>query len=285
MQSFNSMLKSFFFSQYETASFVVQQKAFIFMWLQVIVIPLMVVMLGINIFRNDPSELNMMIAIDLIIIIIMISGLVLMRRGAFEKAVIIEIYSTTILVIAGYIFKHHVVIHTGYNPFLAAMFASIAFIAMFGSRPVMISAGIMYLFMHIAGYLTVTKSVTAVMHFYLLSSTLIGGASLIVVWSSLYLISLIAERSLFITQEELQKNILLNRTLENQVEKRTEELKDSMNKVQVLGGLIPVCPSCNRIRDDKGYWLNLENYIRRLSDAELSHSICPECAGPSEDAR
>lgn len=56
------------------------------------------------------------------------------------------------------------------------------------------------------------------------------------------------------------------------------ELKDALDKVKTLSGLLPICASCKRIRDDKGYWNQIENYIRSHSDAEFSHGICPDCA-------
>ncbi len=47
----------------------------------------------------------------------------------------------------------------------------------------------------------------------------------------------------------------------------------------VIGsGLIPICSSCKKIRDDKGYWNQIESYIESHSEADFSHSICPECA-------
>jgi hypothetical protein len=56
------------------------------------------------------------------------------------------------------------------------------------------------------------------------------------------------------------------------------ELEDSIGKVKKLSGLLPICSSCKKIRDDKGYWNQLEAYIADHSEAELSHGICPECA-------
>ena len=56
------------------------------------------------------------------------------------------------------------------------------------------------------------------------------------------------------------------------------ELKDAIEKVQTLSGLLPICASCKKIRDDKGYWQQIEAYIREHSEAEFSHSVCPECA-------
>lgn len=55
------------------------------------------------------------------------------------------------------------------------------------------------------------------------------------------------------------------------------ELRQSLDKVKKLSGLLPICSSCKRIRDDKGYWNQLEAYISMHSEAEFSHGICPEC--------
>jgi hypothetical protein len=49
-------------------------------------------------------------------------------------------------------------------------------------------------------------------------------------------------------------------------------------KMKFLEGILPVCASCKKIRDDKGHWHQIESFIRERSDAEFSHSICPECA-------
>ncbi|MFA7382058.1 MAG: cache domain-containing protein [Desulfurivibrionaceae bacterium] len=66
--------------------------------------------------------------------------------------------------------------------------------------------------------------------------------------------------------------------LEDLVEKRTAELKEAMSQVKILSGFLPICASCKKIRDDKGYWNQIESYIRDHSEAEFSHSICPDCA-------
>jgi len=56
------------------------------------------------------------------------------------------------------------------------------------------------------------------------------------------------------------------------------ELEDALHKVKALSGLLPICASCKKIRDDKGYWNQIEAYIRDHSEAEFSHGICPDCA-------
>lgn len=56
-----------------------------------------------------------------------------------------------------------------------------------------------------------------------------------------------------------------------------EQLQQALADVRTLSGLLPICSSCKKIRDDKGYWNSLEAYIQKHSPAKLSHSICPEC--------
>ncbi len=55
------------------------------------------------------------------------------------------------------------------------------------------------------------------------------------------------------------------------------ELTSALQRVKTLSGLLPICAACKKIRDDRGYWQSVEVYIRDHSDAEFSHSICPEC--------
>jgi hypothetical protein len=65
--------------------------------------------------------------------------------------------------------------------------------------------------------------------------------------------------------EEKQKNLVAR-------------LKDALAKVRTLSDILPICASCRKIRDDRGYWNQVEAYIRDHSEAEFSHSICPDCA-------
>jgi DNA-binding response OmpR family regulator len=72
---------------------------------------------------------------------------------------------------------------------------------------------------------------------------------------------------------------IAERTAELQVrESLIAELRETAAKVKVLSGLIPICAKCKKIRDDKGYWGQIEIYIRDHSEAEFSHGICPDCA-------
>ncbi|MCK5682405.1 hypothetical protein KAI46_16510 [bacterium] len=65
--------------------------------------------------------------------------------------------------------------------------------------------------------------------------------------------------------------------LEGKVKERTAELKKKIEEVKVLSGFLPICASCKKIRDDSGFWNQIESYISTHSEAEFTHGICPEC--------
>jgi GAF domain-containing protein len=55
------------------------------------------------------------------------------------------------------------------------------------------------------------------------------------------------------------------------------ELKEALRNIKTLKGLLPICASCKKVRDDRGYWDQIETYVSRHSEAEFSHGICPDC--------
>ena len=54
-------------------------------------------------------------------------------------------------------------------------------------------------------------------------------------------------------------------------------LQQSLDEIRTLSGLLPICSACKKIRDDDGYWKQLEHYISEYTDAKFSHGICPDC--------
>lgn len=58
---------------------------------------------------------------------------------------------------------------------------------------------------------------------------------------------------------------------------RNEELQQALDHVSVLRGIVPICSYCKQIRDDQGYWNQLESYLSRHTEAHFSHGICPAC--------
>ena len=65
--------------------------------------------------------------------------------------------------------------------------------------------------------------------------------------------------------------------IENELVSEQKKLKEALVRVKTLSGLLPICASCKKIRDDKGYWNEIETYISSHSEAEFSHGMCKEC--------
>lgn len=86
---------------------------------------------------------------------------------------------------------------------------------------------------------------------------------------------------LFLVRKEYEdarkKYFEIYSTLEKKVEERTRDLQDALDRIKTLSGLLPICSHCKKIRDDEGYWNQIDLYIERHSDAAFSHGICPDC--------
>lgn len=77
-----------------------------------------------------------------------------------------------------------------------------------------------------------------------------------------------------------ERNQVLQKMVDHktsELKKANDELQNKLDEIKTLSGLIPICASCKKIRDDKGYWNNLEKYIMTHTNAEFSHGICPDC--------
>ncbi len=73
-------------------------------------------------------------------------------------------------------------------------------------------------------------------------------------------------------------DITESKNLEDANQKAIADLQQALSEIKVLRGIIPICSSCKKIRDDKGLWNQVEKYLKEHTDSEFSHSICPECA-------
>ena len=75
----------------------------------------------------------------------------------------------------------------------------------------------------------------------------------------------------------IARDITERTRLEEEKSNLVIELQDALAKVKQLSGFIPICASCKKIRDDEGYWSQVETYISKHSEALFSHGICPDC--------
>lgn len=74
------------------------------------------------------------------------------------------------------------------------------------------------------------------------------------------------------------RDITARKAAEQERENLIAKLNDALAKVKTLSGYLPICSSCKKIRDDSGYWNQIETYVKKHSEAQFSHSICPECS-------
>ncbi len=94
-----------------------------------------------------------------------------------------------------------------------------------------------------------------------------------------HLEELVQERTAELTEtnEHLRREIIERKRTEEERERLILKLQEALDKIKTLRGLLPICASCKKIRDDQGYWHQVEIYIRDHSEAEFSHGLCPDC--------
>ncbi len=86
-----------------------------------------------------------------------------------------------------------------------------------------------------------------------------------------------------ISSQQMQIVDLLLSTFETilyknrELERINKELKEALDKINQLQGMLPICSNCHKIRDDDGYWHQVEEYIKKYADVTFTHSLCPEC--------
>ncbi len=84
------------------------------------------------------------------------------------------------------------------------------------------------------------------------------------------------ERAIEIARARFQDMLEL-RNLNTALESRNRDLREALANVKTLRGLLPICSSCKKIRDDAGYWRQVEEYFSEHSEVDFSHGLCPDC--------
>ncbi len=96
-------------------------------------------------------------------------------------------------------------------------------------------------------------------------------------WFSTLLTPLHNEQREIIGLMGISRDITTSKLSEIETKRLAEELQTAINQIKTLKGLLPICSHCKKIRDDRGYWNQLEKYLIQHSDATFTHGICPEC--------
>ncbi len=75
----------------------------------------------------------------------------------------------------------------------------------------------------------------------------------------------------------IDRDVTERKRIEEERERLIKDLQEALADVKTLSGLVPICANCKQIRDDKGFWMQVESYIQEHSQAQFSHGICPDC--------
>ena len=73
------------------------------------------------------------------------------------------------------------------------------------------------------------------------------------------------------------RDVTVRKVLEGERERLIAELKKALSEVRALEELLPICASCKKVRDDKGYWSQIDVYLQTRAAVEFTHGICPDC--------
>jgi ABC-type amino acid transport substrate-binding protein len=112
--------------------------------------------------------------------------------------------------------------------------------------------------------------------FWIIVSIFFGAIIVIALWNTSLRIRVKKRTAELSRYRDHLEELVEARTAE--LERSNKDLKKALTQVKSLSGLLPICASCKKIRDDKGYWEHIELYVRNHSEADFSHSLCPDCA-------
>ncbi len=100
--------------------------------------------------------------------------------------------------------------------------------------------------------------------------------SIILLSSTAFLVTIVLVLGTY--NKKIRQHRILLEVTNAKLESINHELQDKVNEIRTLSGLVPICAHCKKIRDDEGYWNQLEGYISKHTEATFSHGICPDCS-------
>ena len=98
-----------------------------------------------------------------------------------------------------------------------------------------------------------------------------------VIWLGTWLVPLRNDTGQISAVMGVSRDITNRKWLEEDKQKLLNKLQEALAQVKTLGGLLPICSVCKKIRDDQGYWQQVEGYIQHHTDATFTHGVCPDC--------
>ena len=97
------------------------------------------------------------------------------------------------------------------------------------------------------------------------------------IWLGTWLVPLLNDTGQVTAIMGIARDITNQKWLEEDKQKLLDRLRNALAEITTLGGLLPICSMCKKIRDDKGYWQQVESYIQTHTNATFTHGVCPDC--------
>lgn len=241
-----------------------------------IMLALAVVGLPISLSRIPKVGFNLNHIIHIIVTVLIGLVFVIRNRLSDRQLAHITLFIFSVLSLAS--FWRYGIVSAGF--FLASAGIFVAG-ATFGLRGGAVCAGLNLLMITVFAFLWLTGRLVFpidVRDYIMLPSVWILLTVSFIITTAIYFLSatsFISELRELISAVETQKRELKRRSEE--LSRNNLELQTALSQVEVLSGLLPICANCKKIRDDSGYWKQVEEYFEEHSRAEFTHSICPDC--------
>ncbi|TAL38935.1 MAG: response regulator [Spirochaetes bacterium] len=280
-----SGIKSFIYSKHKDETYIIQQKAFVLFWVNIIISTLLVLVNIINLTTSASTHPVVISSVNIFLLASLLFAVWLLVKGRYNFAVACTLAAVSVRVVAGCLIKLDSLAEFGSNNNIYFMFAAIAFSSFFGTRTLMTLVSGFIILMNISFIFLVERFFVTDKMSYITGSTINITISLIIVYALSYFISLITDNALQKTQEELEKNKTLGSSLENKVielqsmyeemEAMNEELTDTSNalmlsnkEIKIFKELADASTQGFVIADDNGTVTYFNEAMKRLIHGE-----------------
>jgi len=226
-------LKNYFLAGLGEESYVVQQKAYAYLWVSLVFILLMIAVIIFNMVQAFRGNL-ILNSINSLLIMSTAGSLVLLRKGRYLLSTHILIVALTLLWIAGVCLKMEWFLQSGVNSYLYFLFGLMVFVSFFGTMRTFLAITVVLLALNTAIIVIAAKKAEALVFRDILNQSVNIYIGIAVVFTFSFLLSRITSRALERTEQELAEKKELNESLERKVEERTRDIEAAMDEVSVM---------------------------------------------------